>query len=43
MGIRFLGTPIEAFDQLCKEEEIVMIRVECFRREPIGYPNTESW
>jgi hypothetical protein len=41
MGIRFLGTPIEQFDQLCKEAEKVMITVSCYKSEETGYPNTD--
>ncbi len=39
MGIRFLGTPIEQFDRLCIEEEIVKITISCFKREEIGHPD----
>lgn len=42
MGIKFLGTPIKQFDQLCSEEEIVMIEVKCFKTEEIGYPQPEG-
>jgi hypothetical protein len=42
MGIKFLGTPIKQFDQLCNEEEIVMIEIKCFKKEEIGYPNPEG-
>lgn len=38
MGIKFLGTPIKQFDQLCNEEEKVMIEIKCFKSEEIGYP-----
>ena len=31
MGIKFLGTPIEQFEQLCKEEEKVTITVSVFQ------------
>lgn len=42
MGIKFLGTPIKQFDRLCSEEEIVVIRVECYKSEEIGYPQPEG-
>ena len=41
MGVKFLGTPIEQFDQLCKKEEIVKITIECFKREPLYSHNTD--
>lgn len=37
MGIKFLGTPVKAFDRLCSEEEKVVIEVKCFKSEEIGY------
>jgi hypothetical protein len=37
MGIKFLGTLIEQFDQLCNEEEIVMIEISCFKMEEFGH------
>lgn len=36
MGIKFLGTPIKQFDQLCNEEEKVMIKIECFTSMELG-------
>jgi hypothetical protein len=33
MGIKFLGTPIEQFDQLCREEEVVKVSVSCYHTE----------
>lgn len=42
MGIKFLGTPIKQFDQLCSEEEIVMIEVKCYKREDMSYPQPEG-
>lgn len=41
MTIRFLGTPIDQFDQLCREEEKVMITVSCYKTEELGFPNTD--
>jgi hypothetical protein len=35
MGVKFLGTPIEQFDQLCNEEETVMIEISCFKMEEL--------
>ncbi|MGA7367636.1 MAG: hypothetical protein WBX01_00775 [Nitrososphaeraceae archaeon] len=34
MGIKFLGTPIKQFDQLCREEEKVTITVSRFKTMP---------
>jgi hypothetical protein len=42
MGIKFLGTPIKQFDQLCDEEEKVMIEIKCYKKEEIGYPSPEG-
>ena len=42
MGIKFLGTPIEQFDQLIKEEEKVTITVSCFKSEEMYYPGTDT-
>ena len=41
MGVKFLGTPLEQFDQLCREEEKVVISVSCYKSEETGYPNTD--
>lgn len=42
MGIKFLGTPVKMFDQLCNEEEKVMIEIKCFKSEEIGYPQPDG-
>ena len=41
MGIKFLGTDLASFDQLCREEEKVIISISCFKSEEIGYPNSD--
>jgi hypothetical protein len=51
LTIRFLGTPIDQFDRLCKEEEKVTITISCFSTEEYndGTPSElvltfqESW
>jgi hypothetical protein len=42
MGVKFLGTPIEQFDQLCKEEEKVVITISCYKsdKEGLVYPDS---
>ncbi|HZE77336.1 MAG TPA: hypothetical protein VE089_02185 [Nitrososphaeraceae archaeon] len=42
MGVKFLGTPIEQFDQLCNEEEIVMIEISCFKMEEFGHRDVDD-
>ena len=37
LTIRFLGTPIEQFDKLCKEEEMVRITFSCYKVEELDY------
>ena len=41
MGIRFLGTPIEQFEQLIKEEEKVMITISCYKSEELWTANSD--
>jgi hypothetical protein len=36
LGVKFLGTPIEQFERLCREEEKVTVVVSCFKSDKEG-------
>ena len=42
MGIKFLGTPIEQFDQLCSEEDYITITISCYKKIPSRDRNPEG-
>jgi hypothetical protein len=40
LGVKFLGTPIEQFDELCREEEKVKITITCTKEEALYNHNS---
>ena len=42
MGVKFLGTPIEQFDQLCSEEDYITITISCYKKIPSRDRNPEG-